>query len=136
MRLEQMAQMELMGPQALPVLKVLRGFKVLREQLELLALTVRMALMAPQVPRGQQTSPDSAFSVVMSFLPPVNPFVMLIRMASTSPPPLWQVWLSILVGVGSVFAALWFAAKVFRVGLLMYGKPPNFKTLIRWVRMA
>jgi ABC-2 type transport system permease protein len=57
-------------------------------------------------------------------------------MTSTSPPPLWQVWLSIAVGVAGVYAALWVAAKVFRVGLLMYGKPPNFRTLIRWVRMA
>jgi ABC-2 type transport system permease protein len=73
---------------------------------------------------------------VTSFLPPLNPFVMLIRMTSTSPPPMWQVWLSILIGAASVYFALWFAAKVFRVGLLMYGKPPNFATLIRWVRMA
>lgn len=81
-------------------------------------------------------APDSLFSVVMSFLPPVNPFVMMIRIASTSPPPWWQVWLSILIGVASVYGALWFAGKVFRVGLLMYGKPPNIKTLIKWVRMA
>jgi ABC-2 type transport system permease protein len=80
--------------------------------------------------------PDSVFSVVTSFIPPINCFVMLIRLASTSPPPWWQVWLSILVGAAAVYGALWFAAKVFRVGLLMYGKPPNFKTLIRWVRMA
>jgi ABC-2 type transport system permease protein len=66
----------------------------------------------------------------------MNTFVMLLRMTSTSPPPLWQVWLSILVGVASVYAALWVAAKVFRVGLLMTGKPPDFRTLVRWVRMA
>ena len=35
-----------------------------------------------------------------------------------------------------MFAAVWFAAKVFRIGLLMYGKPPDFATLIRWVRAA
>jgi ABC-type Na+ efflux pump permease subunit len=81
-------------------------------------------------------NPDSTFAVVTSFLPPLNPFVMLIRMTSTSPPPMWQVWLSILIGAASVYGAMWFAAKVFRVGLLMYGKPPNFATLLRWVRMA
>ena len=81
-------------------------------------------------------NPDSIFAVVTSFLPPINPFVMMVRLASSSPPPVWQVWLSILVGAASVYGALWFAAKVFRVGLLMYGKPPNFATLIRWVRMA
>jgi ABC-type Na+ efflux pump permease subunit len=81
-------------------------------------------------------NPDSAFATVTSFLPPVNSFVMMVRLASTSPPPWWQVWLSILIGAISVYGAVWFAAKVFRVGLLMYGKPPNFKTLIKWVRMA
>jgi len=80
--------------------------------------------------------PNSTFAVITSFLPPINTFVMLLRMTSTSPPPLWQVWLSILVGIASAYAAVWFAAKVFRIGILMYGKPPDFKTLIRWVRMA
>jgi ABC-type Na+ efflux pump permease subunit len=80
--------------------------------------------------------PGSILSVTMSFLPPVNTFAMLLRMTSNAPPPLWQVWLSIAVGVGSVYGAVWFAAKVFRVGLLMFGKAPNFSTLIRWVRSA
>jgi ABC-2 type transport system permease protein len=78
--------------------------------------------------------PTSRFSIVMSFIPPFNTFAMLLRLASSVPPPWWQVWLSIGVGLGSVFAAVWFAAKVFQIGLLMYGKPPNLATLIRWVR--
>ena len=44
--------------------------------------------------------PNSTLSVTMSFLPPVNTFAMLLRMASSMPPPLWQVWLSIAIGVG------------------------------------
>jgi len=81
-------------------------------------------------------NPDSILSLVMSFIPPVNTFAIILRMASSSPPPWWQVWLSILIGIASVFGAIWFTAKVFRIGLLMYGKPPNFATLIRWVRSA
>ena len=81
-------------------------------------------------------SPNSLLAIAVSFLPPINSFGMLIRMASSQPPPLWQVWLSIAVGAASVFAALWIAAKIFKVGLLMYGKPPDLKTLIRWVRAA
>lgn len=81
-------------------------------------------------------NPDSTFSLVLSFIPPMNGFVILVRLASFSPPPAWQVWLSITVGVLAVFGALWVAAKVFRVGLLMHGKPPNLATLVRWVRMA
>jgi ABC-2 type transport system permease protein len=46
------------------------------------------------------------------------------------------VWLSIGVGVMGVAGSLWFASKVFKIGLLMYGKPPNFATLIRWARQA
>jgi ABC-type Na+ efflux pump permease subunit len=80
--------------------------------------------------------PNSVFATVLTFIPPVNSFVVLIRLSSTAPPPLWQVWASILVGVAGVYGALWFAAKVFRIGLLMHGKPPNFATLIRWVKMA
>jgi ABC-type Na+ efflux pump permease subunit len=80
--------------------------------------------------------PNSTFSTVISFIPPINTFTMLLRMTSTNPPPLWQVWLTIGIGVLSVYAALWFATKVFRIGLLMFGKPPNFATLVRWARMA
>ena len=81
-------------------------------------------------------NPDSALAVTMSHLPPVNTFGMLLRMASSQPPPWWEVWLSIGTGLLSVVAAVWVAAKVFRIGLLMYGKPPDFRTLLRWVRAA
>lgn len=81
-------------------------------------------------------NPSSTFSVVVSLLPIVNPFAMILRITSNEPPPFWQVILSILVGVASVILVMWAAAKVFRIGLLMYGKPPNFATLIKWVRMA
>ena len=81
-------------------------------------------------------SPDSVLAHVVSFLPPINPFGMVIRMASTQPPPWWQVWLSIAIGVASVGGAVWVTAKVFRIGLLMYGKPPDLRTLVRWVRAA
>jgi ABC-2 type transport system permease protein len=81
-------------------------------------------------------SPNSAFSTALSFIPPVSTFAMVIRMASTTPPPWWQVGVSIGVDVVGVAAALWFASKVFKIGLLMSGKPPNFATLIRWARQA
>jgi len=80
--------------------------------------------------------PNSTLAIVASFVPPINTFGMLLRLASTQPPALWQVWLSIAIGVVGVVCATWVAAKIFKIGLLMFGKPPNFKTLVRWVRAA
>lgn len=80
--------------------------------------------------------PNSTVSVVSSFLPPISSFGMMLRLSSTEPPPAWQVWLSIGVGVLGVYLVLWFAARVFRIGILLTGKPPDFRTLIRWVRMS
>jgi ABC-2 type transport system permease protein len=78
--------------------------------------------------------PNSTFATAVSFIPPMNAFAMLLRLTSTSPPPMWQVWLSIAVGVSAAFGALWFASRVFKIGLLMHGRPPNLSTLIRWAR--
>jgi ABC-2 type transport system permease protein len=98
---------------------------------------IMLALMAPwffAAPIGRD--PNTAFSVAMSLIPPVNTFAMMVRLASTTPPPFWQVALSIAIGVVSAVAAMWFAAKVFKVGLLLHGKPPTLGTLIKWARMA
>ena len=82
-------------------------------------------------------APDSTLAVVLSFVPPVNTFAMMLRLASSNPPPLWQTLLSIAIGIAAADAgAIWFAAKVFRIGLLMHGKPPNMRTLVRDGREA
>ena len=101
-------------------------------QMPLMMIVMLPWLIWPAVSRN----PDSLLAITVSHLPPINTFGMVLRMASTQPPPWWEVWLSIGTGIASVVAALWVAAKVFRIGLLMYGKPPNFRTLIRWVRAA
>jgi ABC-2 type transport system permease protein len=89
-------------------------------------------LLSPMIGRA----PNSTLAVAISFIPPMNTMAMMARMASDSPPPEWQIWLTVLVGVGGACAAVWFAAKIFKVGLLMHGKPPNVATLIRWARQA
>ncbi|MGH7133520.1 MAG: ABC transporter permease [Phycisphaerales bacterium] len=83
-----------------------------------------------------QRAPNSTFATVLSFVPLVNPFVMVLRLGGSEPVPLWQVPLSLAVGLASVVFMAWAAAKIFRIGVLMYGKPPNLATLIKWVRMA
>ncbi|HZF27796.1 MAG TPA: ABC transporter permease [Gammaproteobacteria bacterium] len=80
--------------------------------------------------------PNSTLALVLTYVPLVGPFVTLLRIASTSPPPAWQIWLSVAAGCGGVVASVWFSSKVFKIGLLMFGKPPNLATLIRWVRAS
>jgi ABC-2 type transport system permease protein len=80
--------------------------------------------------------PNGTIAYVVSFVPPLNTFGMLLRIASTSPPPAWEVWLSIAIGVAGVVGAVWFSAKVFRIGILMFGKAPDLRTLFRWLRAA
>jgi ABC-2 type transport system permease protein len=98
----------------------------------IMLLLILPYILAPII--GQ--APNSTFSIVVSFIPPVNTFSMLARLASDSPPPVWQPILSSLVGLAAAAASVWFAAKIFRIGLLLHGKPPSFGTLIRWARMA
>jgi len=102
-----------------------------------LMMPIMLTMMVPWVLAAPiAREPNSPFSTAMSFIPPVNTFAMLLRLTSTAPPPAWQVWLTIVVGIGAVVAAVWFASKVFRIGLLMHGKPPDLATLIRWAKAA
>jgi ABC-type Na+ efflux pump permease subunit len=81
-------------------------------------------------------SPNSALATITSFLPPLIPFVMILRVTGSEPIPFWQIPASIIVGYASMFAMIWLAAKIFRVGVLMYGKPPSPMELIKWVRYS
>lgn len=81
--------------------------------------------------------PNSTFSTVASFIPPISPFVMVMRLGQTTEPiPTWQIIGSAAAGLVSVVVAVWAAAKIFRVGVLMYGKPPTPLELLKWLRYA
>jgi ABC-2 type transport system permease protein len=71
---------------------------------------------------------------VLSMIPTATPFLMLVRLALTPPPPLWQVALSLTLTGLATAALIWAAGRIFRVGLLMQGKAPNLPELLRWIR--
>jgi ABC-2 type transport system permease protein len=81
-------------------------------------------------------NPNSTFSVVLSFIPPLTPFTMMLRLTSAESVPLWQVPATAVVGFAGVYAAVWAAARIFRVGLLMTGKAPTPRELWKWVRQT
>lgn len=81
--------------------------------------------------------PNGMIATITSFTPPLLPFVMILRVtASTEPVALWQIVLSIVVGFASVIAMVWMCARIFRIGVLMQGKPPNVLQLVRWIRQG
>ena len=81
--------------------------------------------------------PNGLLATVSSFIPPLIPFVMILRTTgATEPVATWQILASIVVGFGATVGMVWTAARIFRVGVLMQGKPPTPLELLRWIRRA
>jgi ABC-2 type transport system permease protein len=78
-------------------------------------------------------SPDGPLAVALSFVPLFTPLLMFLRIVVLTP-PMWQIGLSLVVMLGSIAGVLWCAARIYRVGVLMYGKRPTFPELLRWIR--
>lgn len=76
--------------------------------------------------------PHGTVSTVFSFIPFTSPVVMLMRIPFGV--PLWQQIISLLILIGTFILIVWFAAKIYRVGILMYGKKPSYKELIKWIK--
>jgi len=79
--------------------------------------------------------PDSTLSVVLSLLPPFTPLLMMLRIA-VKMPPLWQILAGYVLTAAFVAGLVWLCARIYRVGILMYGKKPTFAELWRWIRYA
>lgn len=80
-------------------------------------------------------SPSSALSVGLSLFPPCTPLIMCLRMG-VQMPPMWQLVLSIVLMVLAIYIVLWIASRVYRIGILMYGKRPNLPEMMRWMRYS
>ena len=80
-------------------------------------------------------NPNSTLAVVLSWLPWASPIIMPIRMGLTAVSPASVVASLALALLGSL-GAVWLAARIYRVGMLMYGKKPSFAELAKWIRYA
>ena len=81
------------------------------------------------------TSSDSPISVVVSLFPFCSPILMFERLAVHNP-PLWQLALSLMLLVATIGAAMFISGRIYRTGILMYGKRPTIRELSRWLRHA
>jgi ABC-2 type transport system permease protein len=80
-------------------------------------------------------SPNSPLAFWVSISPFFSPVTMLVRIV-TETPPLWQIALSLAVGVATTVVLTWVAARIYRVGMLMYGKSASLPEVLRWVRQS
>ena len=81
------------------------------------------------------TNPDSTFARVISLIPFCSPLIMYLRISMGHPQP-WEIALSfVLMGI-TIYAILWVASRIYRVGVLMYGKRPNLPEILRWLKYS
>ncbi len=76
--------------------------------------------------------PHGTIATVFSMIPLTSPIVMMMRIPFGV--PLWQIILSMVILFGTFLCVVWFAAKIYRVGILMYGKKPTWKELVKWLK--
>jgi ABC-2 type transport system permease protein len=76
--------------------------------------------------------PHGTIATVFSMIPLTSPIVMMMRIPFGV--PLWQIILSMVILFATFIGVVWFAAKIYRVGILMYGKKPTWKELIKWMK--
>jgi ABC-2 type transport system permease protein len=73
--------------------------------------------------------------VLLSLFPPCTPIVMCLRMAAMAV-PVWQLALSLALMVLSIYGMVWVATRIYRVGILMYGKRPTLPEMLRWLKYS
>ena len=81
------------------------------------------------------TDSDGLVAKAFSFFPFCTPLIMYVRIA-VHQPPVWQIALSIFDLLLTTAVVLWFASRIYRVGILMYGKKPNLPEILRWVKYS
>ena len=82
-------------------------------------------------------NPESAAITWLSIIPFTSPIVMLFRVAGgIKPEDLWQLYLSMSLLIGTFMGSTWLSGRIYRTGILMYGKKASFKELWKWIRYS
>jgi ABC-2 type transport system permease protein len=79
--------------------------------------------------------PTQPWGVALSFVPFLSPILMFVRIVVQTP-PLWQILLAVAINLLTIWGGMWLASRIYRIGILMYGKRPSFRETLRWVRAS
>jgi ABC-2 type transport system permease protein len=106
------------------------------QELQQLNMFLMLPLIACSVVILQVVRDSDGFVArAFSFFPFCTPLIMYVRIA-VHQPPAWQIALSIVGLIFTILAILWFASRIYRVGILMYGKKPNLPEILRWLKYS
>jgi ABC-2 type transport system permease protein len=106
------------------------------QELQQLNMFLMLPLLACFVVTGTMlTTPDATIARVLALIPPFTPLLMYMRV-SLGHPHAWEIALSIAMLTGCIAALVWLTSRIYRVGVLMYGKRPNIGELMRWLKYS
>lgn len=111
------------------------AFNDLQEAQQLASIAVIFIVVPTMFLMPTINDPDSTLAVVTSLIPPLTPLMMMLRIAIKMP-PWWQLTLGYVLGFGFTAVVVWFAARVYRTGILMYGKKPTIQEIWKWARYS
>ncbi|MBO6081384.1 MAG: ABC transporter permease [Bacteroidales bacterium] len=94
-------------------------------------ITIPLILAIVFVPNISM-NPDGALAFWLSMIPLTSPIAMMVRLPSGV--PAWELLLSMGLALGFLVFSIWFAAKIYRIGILNYGNKPSWKTIFKWLR--
>ncbi|WP_263408425.1 ABC transporter permease [Terriglobus tenax] len=93
-------------------------------------MAVCMFVLVPVI-----SNPNSTFSRVMSLIPTCTPLLMYLRIAISNP-PWYDIAASVVILLATIYGVLWLTARIYRVGILMYGKRPTLPEIIKWLKYS
>jgi len=95
-----------------------------------LPMAVCMFVLVPVI-----SNPNSTFSRIISLIPTCTPLIMYLRIA-ISDPPWYDIAASVVILLATIYGVLWLTARIYRVGILMYGKRPTLPEILRWLKYS
>lgn len=101
------------------------------QQLAMIPMVLIISGMA--VIYGVLANPSGGIAIFFSIFPFTSPLIMFLRTAIAEPPA-WQIACSAIVSLLTTAGIVWFAGRIYRIGILMYGKKPTIPEILRWVR--
>jgi ABC-2 type transport system permease protein len=77
-------------------------------------------------------NPNGGLALGLSLFPPFTPLIMMLRQGMPGGVPAWQPWVGLAGTILGAIVISWMAARIFRIAILLQGKPPNVAELVRW----